>query len=71
MPSNLPFYSRQNYNFFYLHTLLKIKVLQDALEEPCFLNGFIKILYHPKSLSASQKVFSFINFFGKRIFFRL
>ncbi len=39
-----------------LCTLLKIKVLQDAIEEPSCLNGSIKNLQHLKNLSVSQKV---------------
>ncbi len=45
-------------------TLLKIKVLHDAIEEPFCLNGSIKNLSHLKNLSVSQKVIC-----GERRFF--
>ncbi len=51
---------------YHKHTLLKIKVLHDAIEEPFCLNGSRKNLYHLKNLSVSQKVIC-----GERRFFRL
>ncbi len=48
------------------HTVLKIKVLHDANEEPFCLNGSIKNLYHLKNLSVSQKFLC-----DERRFFRL